>query len=357
VVEFFSQYGLFLAEAVTVLVVVLLIVGGIASAASGRPRKESKGNLSVRYLNDEYDDLKHSLEEAVLDKTQLKKIEKDLKKEDKQKKKDEKKSASSASSTEGDDEKRKKRIYVLDFDGDVKASGSEELALEITAVLSMAEKQDEIVLRLESPGGMVHAYGLTASQLERIKKKGISLTIAVDHVAASGGYMMACLANKIIAAPFAIVGSIGVLAQIPNFHRLLKKHDIDVELLTAGEYKTTLTTMGEITEKGRKKFVEELEDTHVLFKEFVKGHRPSVDIDKIATGEHWYGSRALDLNLIDEVMTSDEYLTNAANEADLYAVAYDVKKPWNEKFAFGMQGALDRMVEKWLYSGNREIFK
>ena len=248
-------------------------------------------------------------------------------------------------------------MYILDFDGDVKASGSLELAKEITAVLSMAEEQDEIVIRLESPGGMVHAYGLTSSQLERIKKQGVKLTVAVDHVAASGGYMMACLANKIIAAPFAIVGSIGVVAQVPNIHRLLKKYDVDVELLTAGEYKRTLSVLGENTEKGKKKFVEELEDTHLLFKEFVKGHRPQVDIDRIATGEHWYGSRAVELNLIDEVMTSDEYLTSAAKDADLYAVSYEVKKPWNEKIGFGLENTLVRVIEKWVYSRNRELFK
>jgi len=328
VIEIIAQYGLFLAESVTVLIVVLVIVSGVFSAA-GRPKKEVKGRLEVRYLNDEYDALKSTLEDSVLDKAHLKKMVKENKKEDKKKQKEDKKALKKEEkATKGEEEleSRKKRVYVLDFDGDIKASGSLELAKEITAVLSMAEEKDEIVLRLESPGGMVHAYGLTSSQLERIKKKGITLTVAVDHVAASGGYMMACLGNRIIAAPFAIIGSIGVIAQVPNFHRLLKKYDVDVELLTAGEYKRTLSMLGENTEKGKKKFIEELEETHTLFKEFVKGHRPQVDIDKIATGEHWYGSRAIELNLIDEVMTSDEYLTNAADEADLYAVSYEVKK-------------------------------
>ena len=109
------------------------------------------------------------------------------------------------------------------------------------------------------------AYGLAASQMQRIRDKKLKLTVCVDKVAASGGYMMAVVADKIIAAPFAVLGSIGVLAQVPNFHRLLKKHDVDFEMLTAGKYKRTLTMFGENTDKGREKFQEDIEDTHVLF--------------------------------------------------------------------------------------------
>jgi serine protease SohB len=203
----------------------------------------------------------------------------------------------------------KKRIYVINFNGDMRASATENLRQEITAILSIADKdKDEVVVNLESPGGMVHGYGLAASQLARIRQHNLPLTICVDKVAASGGYMMACLANTIIAAPFAIIGSIGVVAQLPNFHRLLDKWDIDYEVLTAGEYKRTLTVFGENTDAGRQKFIADLEDTHTLFKEFVSDYRPSLDIEKVATGEHWYGKQALGLGLVDKLMTSDEYL-------------------------------------------------
>ena len=216
----------------------------------------------------------------------------------------------------------------------------------LTAILTVADKKDEVVIILESGGGPVHGYGLGASQLKRIRDKEIKLTAAVDKVAASGGYMMACVADNIIAAPFAIIGSIGVLAQIPNFHRLLKKMDIDFEQITAGDYKRTLTLFGENTDKDREKFKEELEDTHRLFKEFVKDSREKVDIDKIATGEHWYGKRAIDLNLVDELITSDDYLSKAAKEADIFEVKYERKKPVTEKLFSFCANLLDSIYER-----------
>ena len=241
----------------------------------------------------------------------------------------------------------KKRVFVLDFYGDINASECDLMREEITAVLSQATDKDEVVVKVESGGGMVHSYGLAASQLARITQKNIPLTVCVDKVAASGGYMMACVANKIVAAPFAILGSIGVVASLPNFHKLLKKNDIDYEMFTAGEYKRTVTMFGENTEKGRAKFVEDLEDTHVLFKEFVSENRPQVDIEKVATGEIWFGRRAKDVNLIDEIITSDEYLLSQIETADIFQVEYVYKKSIQEKLGFAAQGAVDRLLMTW----------
>ena len=218
------------------------------------------------------------------------------------------------------------RMFVIDFKGDMQASEVTNLREEITAVLSVASDRDEVLIRLESPGGVVHGYGLAASQLQRIRSKGVHLTIAVDKVTASGGYMMACIGNSIIAAPFAILGSIGVLAQIPNFHRLLKKNEVDMEILTAGEFKRTLTMFGENTEKDREKFVDELEDLHLLFKEFVSVNRPMVNIDEVSTGEAWFGSRALERQLVDELKTSDEYLVEKCADTDVFQVKYVLHK-------------------------------
>jgi serine protease SohB len=247
-------------------------------------------------------------------------------------------------------EKTKKRLFVLDFDGDIRASAVESLRHEISAILTVANDQDEVLLRLESPGGMVHSYGLASSQLQRLRDKGIPLTIAIDRVAASGGYMMACIGNQLLAAPFAIIGSIGVVAQMPNFHRLLKKHDVDVELHTAGEFKRTLTMVGENTDEGRKKFIEELEETHQLFKEFVSENRPSLDIESIATGEVWYGRRALDKGLIDGISTSDDYLLSKREDTDIYAVHFKQKRSLPERLGFAAETAIDRgfwgVVEK-----------
>jgi len=204
-----------------------------------------------------------------------------------------------------------KRLFVLDFKGDVQASQVDQLREEITALLLLSKPEDEVLVRVESPGGVVHGYGLAASQLSRLRDRQIPLTVAVDKVAASGGYMMACVANRIIAAPFAIIGSIGVVAQVPNFNRLLKKYDVDYKEYTAGEYKRTVSILGEITPQGEQKFLAQLADTHELFKSFVSQKRPAAQIQEIATGEHWYAERALSLGLVDQIITSDDYLLQA----------------------------------------------
>ena len=285
-------------------------------------------------LNERLEHFAHTLRLAILDKNALKAYFKAQKDEEKNKDK-----------LINDD---KKRVYVINFNGDIRASATENLRQEITAILSIANKEkDEVVVNLESPGGMVHGYGLAASQLARIREHQLPLTICVDKVAASGGYMMACLANNIIAAPFGVIGSIGVVAQLPNFHRLLDKWDIDYEVLTAGEYKRTLTMFGKNTDAGREKFIADLEDTHNLFKEFVTDYRPQLDIEKVATGEHWYGKQALGLGLVDKLMTSDEYLLNLSKTADVFAVRFVHKQNLMQKVGLTASTTLDNVLLKW----------
>ena len=234
--------------------------------------------------------------------------------------------------------KNNQKIYVLDFKGDTAASAVEQLREEITLILATVKAgRDRVVVRLESPGGMVHGYGLAAAQLVRLRDAGFHLTICVDKVAASGGYMMACIGSEIVSAPFAILGSIGVVAQVPNFNRLLKEKNIDFEMYTAGEYKRTVTMFGENTEAGKAKFEEELQQTHVLFKHFVEKYRPQLNIEKVATGEHWYGQDALDLKLIDKLQTSDEYLLSLLPQHDIYAIQTRKKPTLGEKL--GLQAA------------------
>ena len=317
--QFLSEYGLFLAKFATVALL-FIFAAGIFTFAIGRGRDESDG-LSIKNINDKYNHMSLVLNSRIMNKKDFKKFVKQQKQAGKDK----------PAAANG-----RKKVFVLDFKGNIKASSVSYLREEITAILTVATKRDEVVVLLESGGGTVHGYGLGASQLKRIRDRGIRLTAAVDKVAASGGYMMACVAEKIIAAPFAIVGSIGVLAQIPNFHRLLKKMDIDFEQITAGDYKRTLTLFGKNTAQDREKFQAELEDTHALFKEFVQDNREQVDIARIATGEHWYGKRALALQLVDELITSDDYLSNAAQDADIYKIKYERKKPVTERLvSFG----------------------
>ena len=306
--EFMTEYGMFLAKSFTLFVFLLLVLGGILLLFS-RKQSDSSEHLEVKKLNQKYESMSLTLKREMLSNKAFKQELKALKISHKQDQK-------SSSDTE------RKRVYVLNFKGDVRASEVSSLRESVTAILTVAKASDEVVVLLESSGGTVHGYGLGASQLQRIRDQGIKLTVAVDKVAASGGYLMACVADSIIAAPFAIIGSVGVISQIPNFNRLLKKLAIDFEQMTAGEFKRTLTLFGENTDKDRNKFQEEIEDTHRLFKEFVAENRSIIDIDTIATGEHWYGKRALALNLVDDLCTSDDYLCAKAEKADLFSVSY-----------------------------------
>lgn len=343
VLEYLADFILFFAKAV-VLIGGIAILISMAIGASSKGKSGSKGHLEVTPLNEHYDELKEGLQCALLDDQQLKQLEK----EKKQQAKLDKKAKKKAQKTQAVEETVKPRIFVLDFDGDMKASAVATLREEITAILAIANiEQDEVVLRLESGGGMVHSYGLASSQLQRIRSKGLKLTITVDKVAASGGYMMACVADQIVAAPFAIIGSIGVMAQLPNFNRLLKKHDIDFELHTAGEYKRTLTMLGENTDKGREKFVQDIEETHQLFKNFVKQARPTLDIEQVATGEIWYGQQALDLQLVDAVSTSDEYIYNQIDRAEVVQVSYVVKKSLANKLGLVAESSVDNLLVRW----------
>ena len=356
--EFLAEYGIFLLKALTVVISIILVIAGIA-AVSSKPKANHDGYISVNKVNDDLDDYKEVLEESLYEKDELKELEKARAKEDKAKAKAEKAKAKADKKlnkgTEAKDEDSqevaepaRKRVFVLDFDGDVKASAADFMREEITAILTMARKEDEVVVRLESGGGMVHSYGLASSQLKRIKDKGIPLTVCIDKVAASGGYMMACIADKIVSAPFAIVGSIGVVAQLPNFSRLLKKHDVDFEMFTAGKYKRTVTMFGHNSAKAKEKFSEDLEETHVLFKNHVSHFRPSLNIEEIATGDTWYGQDALVNKLVDQLGTSDDYLVSACDEADVFEVSYEFKKTLQEKLGFAVQMGIEKAATRFL---------
>jgi serine protease SohB len=344
--EFLYEYGLFLAKAITFVLAVAAIVVVIAGAAVKQQHK--KGELDITDLSEQFSETEEDIIHALLDKDELKEKEKADKKQAKEKAKADKKAAKS-----GDDKAdAKAHVFVVDFNGSIDAKEVSSLREEVTAILSVAKPEDEVFIRLESGGGMVHGYGLASSQLDRIRQHNIPLTVSVDKVAASGGYMMACVANKIISAPFAILGSIGVIAQVPNFNKLLKKHDIDFEQFTAGEFKRTVTMFGENTEKGKEKFIEELEETHVLFKNFVSERRPSLDIVKVATGELWFGTSGLELGLVDSIQTSDDDLQGKSKSHKVVAIKYEVKKGLAEKFSKAASLSAESFLGKLLQRNN-----
>lgn len=351
--EFLYEYGLFLAKALTIVTAIVAIIIAIASTAM--KQGHSKGELEITDLSEQFNEVEQDIIHHLLNKDELKEKEKQDKKAAKEKAKAEKQAAKQADKSAKDDSvesKSEPRLFVVDFNGSIDAREVSSLREEISAILTVATPTDEVFVRLESGGGMVHGYGLAASQLDRVRQQQIPLTASVDKVAASGGYMMACVANKIVSAPFAILGSIGVIAQVPNFNKLLKKNDVDFEQFTAGEFKRTVTMFGENTDKGREKFIEELEETHVLFKEFVSEHRPSLDISKVATGEHWFGIKAKELGLVDELQTSDDYLQARAKSHKIVQIKYATKKGLAEKFSKAVSLSFDNIISK-VWQNNR----
>ena len=291
--------------------VVFLVVAASAIVVFGltRRRRGPLPRLEVRALNRRFEHLGDALRAAVMKPKEFRTLVKGRKPSD----------------------DAKPKVYVLDFEGDILATQVERLREEVSAIAAVAQENDEVVVKIESPGGGVPHYGLAAAQLVRLRERKIKVTACIDRVAASGGYLMACVADSVVAAPFAIIGSIGVVAQVPNIHRLLKKHDVDVQEVTAGEFKRTVSLLGEVTEKGKKKLQEQLEDTHVLFKEFVRAYRPKLDVDKVSTGEYWLGTRSLELGLVDKLGTSDDYLMERTKDAQVFKVTYRSERPWRDR--------------------------
>lgn len=351
--EFIYEYGLFLAKIATFAVAVIAVLIVVKSA--GGKHGSAKGELEITNLTEKHKSNVELMEHHLHDQTYIKARDKAEKKAEKEKAKAREKTVKKAIKEGALEESREPHLFVLDFNGSIDAKEVMSLREEVTAILAVAKEGDEVLLRLESGGGMVHGYGLAASQLDRIKNAEIPLTIAVDKVAASGGYMMACIADKLVSAPFAIVGSIGVIAQLPNFNKLLRKHDIEFEQLTAGEYKRTLTMFGENTDKARDKFKQELEETHVLFKDFIRDHRPALELEKVATGEHWFGTQAKELGLVDDIKTSDDIVVEACKDKAVLSVRYVQKKKLADRLSGVAGDAADNVLMKWLSRGQRPI--
>jgi serine protease SohB len=332
------EVGIFAAKALIILLglgSLIILIGMVVVKAN------HKSELEVEPLHRKFKDTGYFLKSFTATKEDLKAEKKKLKAEKK----------------EAANHKPDLRVFVVDFDGDIKASQVENLREEVTAILSVATPQDEVVVKIESPGGVVHGYGLAASQLLRIRERGIKLTVCVDKVAASGGYLMSCVASQIIAAPFAIIGSIGVVAQVPNFHRILKKNDVDFKEYTAGEYKRTVSLLGEITPKGEAKFIDQLESTHLLFKKFVSENRPQLDIAKVATGEYWYGEDAKTLGLVDKLQTSDDYLLlQFPKDTPIFEISHQSKTSIADKISDFMGKTAEKGITRFLTSLQGHLF-
>lgn len=302
--DFWINYFYFLLKTFTLLFAFIIAFIAIILSSQKIKGADRNSRIVIRKVNNKFKEYLNTINKKILTKKEFSKINKSQKK--------------SPANTQ-------KKCFIINFNGDLQASGTDNLREEINALMQIKDNISEVIVCLESPGGVVSGYGLAASQLQRLKDINIPITVCVDKVAASGGYMIACIADKIIAAPFSIIGSIGVIAQMPNFNKIMKKNDIDYEMHSAGEFKRTLTMLGENTDEGRKKFKEDLEVIQKHFKSHISKHRKDVDIDKVATGEFWLASDALDLKLIDELKTSDDYIYNKSLNNDIYHIEYKVK--------------------------------
>jgi serine protease SohB len=338
-IDLLIAYGFFLLKIITVLIVILIPILLITSSTKNR-KETDKGRIIVKNLSDKLEEIGVTLKSAEMDPKAYKSF---LKERNKKKKKEIK-------------GKSKEIVYVLDFKGDIQASAVGKLKQEINAIIASQVKCKEVVIKVESGGGSAYAYGLCAAELKRLVDNKIKLTVCIDKIAASGGYLMSCVATKIVAAPWAIVGSIGVIAQLPNFHRLLKKLDIDIEMHTAGKFKRTLTTLGENTKQGREKFISELEDLHVVFKDFVKENRSKIQVAKVSTGEVWQGEKAKKLGLIDEIGTSDDYLLKLASKFKLLEIQYFEKKPFTARIGSAAEVIVEKGIYKILDIFNKDRF-
>ena len=348
--EFIEQYWSFYSAGVAIF-----LFAGFALVLKliffKRKRRKKEPHLTFKHWNHRFEnDFEHLEREmhaaSFLPKDAAKLLKKARKKEEKnEKQKDKEKSIKTVTTireklqsglkTEDVLKEHSNCVYVLTFIGSVMATEVEQLREQISFLLQVAQPADEIVVRLTSPGGAVSQYGLASSQLERLKQAGLRCVVCVDTVAASGGYMMASVADKIIAAPFAIIGSIGVVAGIPNFHRVLQKHEVDYHLFTAGKYKRTVTPFSEVTDEGKQKLQDDLTAIHEAFKQLIKAGRPDVDIEEIATGEYWLATQAKEKGLVDEIMTSDDYLCSKLDDCEIIEIKTEIEQNRLEKFLEG----------------------
>jgi serine protease SohB len=342
--DFVAEYGLFLLQTLTVVVAIVLVIA-VSSKMSGGD--EAKGTIKVTDLSKKFAEQKQyvgTFVEAALNSDQPSVLER-LK--NRLKKKSPKKSTAESA--------HQKLAVVLEFKGDMKASQVNGLREEVSAILLMDPIPDLVVLKLTSPGGLVHTYGLASSQLARLRDAGVESIACVDTVAASGGYMMAVCADRIVAAPFAVLGSIGVVAQIPNIYRFLKNRDVDVELHTAGANKRTLTLLGENTPEGRKKFKEDLEQTHDLFKAWIAERRPELDLDAVADGSIFYGTDALTKGLCDQIATSDDVLMTLNQDHHLIALKWHEKKSLAARLSREASAAITDQVDAYINRSNQDF--
>jgi protease-4 len=207
----------------------------------------------------------------------------------------------------------RKAIAVIDVKGDILSS--EKVVKEI-------EKYDEdssvraIVLRVNSPGG-----GIAQSQeiYKAVKEADKEIIASLGSVAASGGYYISCGADRIIANPGTITGSIGVITTFPKYHQLLKKIGVEWEVIKSGEHKDIGSPYRDMTVEEKRLFQDVIDDLFDQFVEVVSVERdiPKEEVLKLADGRIFSGNQAHELGLVDEIGTFSDAIRIAGERGGI----------------------------------------
>ncbi|KZX82185.1 hypothetical protein A3715_00045, partial [Oleiphilus sp. HI0009] len=297
-------------------------------------KKNSDGRIIVKSLNEEYQEI----QDALLKFKPLKPIK-------------------SSSIRKFKASPNKQSIFVLDFKGDKTASSVGSLSKEVSAILSVAKPNDEVFLRLESPGGTITGYGLASQQLIRLREAGIRLVVSVDEIATSGGYMMAAVGDRIIASPTSMLGSIGVIMEVPNFYNLLDRAGVQFHQFTAGKHKRLVSMTNKIGDAAKDQINQDLEKSHELFKNHVHTYRNSVNLESVSHGDVWSAKYCLDNKLVDDLMTSEAYLFDRASRANIFHISWDVERSFSDKLSsFAAQASINTLDKVALHYGSKSKY-
>lgn len=224
-------------------------------------------------------------------------------------------------------------LAVIRVDGVIAGTGdyysgyiTPEYFLDMIEMAEDDERVKAIVLRVDSPGGTVAASEEIATYVKECEKP---VVVSVGDVGASGAYMISSQADSIWANPGSSVGSIGVIAQIPNVSGLLDMVGVEFQTFTAGEYKDAGSAYRDLTKEEEALIQGEVEEAYDQFIDIVAEGRglERAKVEELAIGWTWSGVRAKELGLVDEVGTYRDALEDAAErggiEGDYEIVTYE----------------------------------
>ncbi|WP_343192796.1 S49 family peptidase [Buchnera aphidicola (Taiwanaphis decaspermi)] len=226
---------------------------------------------------------------------------------------------------------KKSNLYILDYNDKIKKNKIKKLREEISSIILVAKKNDEVLLRLENTSDIVYEYGLVIAQLQRLRKKGIKLIISIDKIVSNGGYIIACVADHISASPFSIIGPINIVVNIPNIDKYTQTSNLNNQLNDCNTF-TKLTLIKNNTKIYVNKIFNKLDIKKYIRNSFIKDMRPSLNLNKIFNQNYWIGENAINEKLIDSINTSDDILFSKKDTHNLLKIKYVYKSNIVEKY-------------------------